>query len=140
MSATAILARINAQVPGLGSTGIAANLAAIKKSTLTFPAVFVVPMNRKGGANRYMTGTVAQKRELHYQVVMAVRNISGAQGGKAITDIEQLYELVDAAIFGYYVSEAHDPIVLVDGAMNEIHDGICWWIDEYATAVDRRAV
>lgn len=140
MSATAILARINNQVLGLGSTGIAANIAAIKKGTVKFPAVFVVPMNRKGGANRYMTGTVAQKRELHYQVVMAVRNISGVQGGEAITDIEQLYELVDVALFGHYLTEAHDPIVLVGGAMNEINDGVCWWIDEYATTVDRRAV
>lgn len=134
-----ILARINAQVHGLQSTGIAANLAAIKKGTVKFPAVFVVPKNRRGSNNRYMTGLVAQKREVRVQIVMAVRNISGAQGGKAITDIEQLYDLVDGALFGHSLTEEHDPLILESGAMLEMQNGEVWWVDEYVTWFDRRA-
>lgn len=134
-----VLTRIKAQVSGLQSTGIAANLAAIKRGTTKFPAVFVVPKSRRGNGNRYMTGVVAQKREVRVQIVMAVRNISGVAGGNAITDIEQLYDLVDAALFGWCPSAAHDPLMLVDGQMVEMQDGECWWIDEYVTAFDRRA-
>ena len=133
-----ILTRITAQVTGLQSTGIAANLAAIKRGTIKFPAVFVVPKNRRGNGNRYMTGAVAQKREVRVQVVMAVRNISGVTGGKAITDIEQLYDLVDGALFGWAPSSAHDPLMLESGQMVKMADGECWWIDEYVTAFDRR--
>jgi len=133
-----VLARITSQVSGLGSTGIAANLAAIKRGTTKFPAVFVVPKNRRGTGNRYMTGVVAQKREVRIQIVMAVRNISGVTGSKAITDIEQLYDLIDGALFGYCPSADHDPMMLESGQMIELRDGECWWIDEYVTAFDRR--
>ncbi|MBA4382761.1 MAG: hypothetical protein C0406_09370, partial [Sideroxydans sp.] len=118
-----VLARITSQVVGLQSTGIAANLAAIKKGTVKFPAVFVVPKNRRGSANRYMTGLVAQKREVRFQVVSAVRNISGAQGGKGITDIEQLTDLVDGALFGHSLSTEHDPLIFESGAMAEMQNG-----------------
>lgn len=134
-----VLARIAAQVSGLGSTGIAANLAAIHAGTVKFPVVFVVPKNRRGNGNRYLTGAVAQKREVRIQVVMAVRNIGGAAGSKAIADIEQLCDLVDAALFGWSPSTAHDPLLLESGQMVEMTDGVCWWIDEYVTAFDRRA-
>lgn len=133
-----VLARINAQVLGLQSTGVAANLAAIKKGTVKFPAVFVVPKNRRGTGNRYMTGAVAQKREVRVQIVMAVRNISSVQGSKAITDIEQLYDLVDGALFGYCLSEQHEALMLENGYMLEMQNGECWWVDEYVTAFDRR--
>lgn len=139
MLADDILTRIKAQVTGLQSTGIAANLAAIKRGTTKFPVVFVVPKSRRGNGNRYMTGVVAQKREVRVQIVMAVRNISGVTGGNAITDIEQLYDLVDTALFGWCPSAAHDPLMLVDGQMVEMQDGECWWIDEYVTGLDRRA-
>lgn len=133
-----ILARIQTQIPSLQSVGIAANLAAIKKTTIKFPAVFVVPLNHRGSGNRYMTGAVAQKREVRVQIVMAVRNISGAQGGKAITDIEQLTALVDSALFGFCPSQQHDPLMLESGQVVEMINGECWWTDTYVTAFERR--
>lgn len=134
-----VLARINSMVAGLGSIGIAANLAEIEKVTVKFPAVFVIPAARRGTGNRYMTGVVAQKRELDVQVVTAVRNIKGAAGNEAITDIEQLIGLTDDAVFGWSPSAEHDPMVLKEGHLLRMRNGECWWIDTYSTWFDRRA-
>ncbi len=134
-----VLARITSQVTGLGTVGIAANLSAIEKVTVTFPAVFVLPAARRGSGNRYMTGVVAQKREQDVQIVTAVRNISGARGDKAITDIEQLFGLTDDAVFGWSPTADHDPLMLKEGHLLRMQNGECWWIDTYGTWFDRRA-
>lgn len=141
MSLSALLiARIKSSVPALLDVFTGADLAALKEGQpLRSPTAFVFMLNEAGGANRYMTGAVAQKRSQQVAVVLAVRNVRDATGAKAQLDVDGLRAQVDAALFGWSPNAAiYDPLTFQRGGLVELSNGWIWWQDEYLTQFDRR--
>lgn len=135
-----IIARLKAQVPALHYVGRAVDLTAAQKEMkpAMFPAAFVLPLSETGGAPRYMTGVVAQKRTAGFSVVLVVRNLRDLSGAAASSDIEALRQLTDAALFGWVPDATHNAMIYNKGAMICLLQEELWWQDEYSTSFDRR--
>lgn len=136
-----IRAHIKASVPALRDVKDGAALAALNQSTtLTFPVAFVFIIGETGVDDYGMVGSVGQRRMQRVAVVLAVRNVRDATRGDIKADMEALRAQVDAALFGWQLSAAHEPMFFKRGAMLELKDATLWWQDEYQTAFQRRSV
>jgi len=133
-----IIARLQTQCPSLKRVSTAADLASAKTDAKQFPCAYVLTLAEQGGAARYMTGLVAQQRNVRIGVVLAVRNVRDATGAAASADMEVVRVETDAALFGYRADEAHEVLVFSQGKLLALIDGEIWWQDEYTTEFDRR--
>jgi len=134
-----VIARLKSQVPNLKKVGTAADLGLAKgDASNQYPRAYVMVVAEHGSQNRYMTGAVAQERQVHLAVVLVARNVRDAAGAAAGADMEVLRQVTDAALFGWTPTEVHQPLVFSTGKLLTLLDGELWWQDEYATAYDRR--
>lgn len=134
-----IIAHLKAQIPTLKRVGSATDLASAKTDIKSaMPCAYVMQLAEQGGAIRYMTGVVAQKRIQRYAVVLMVRNVRDATGLAASIDMDALRLLTDAALFGWIPDATHSPLIFTGGKLLGLFDGELWWQDEYTTEFDRR--
>jgi hypothetical protein len=133
-----VAAQIKSNVTGMAFVGDAADLASIKREAMKFPSAFVVPLAERGGANELSSGGVEQSRDPRIGVVYAVRNIKANKGAEALSDIELLRDAVDAVLFGWSPTTAHDPMLFANGKMLSMDNGVMFWQDEYTTSYLRR--
>lgn len=131
--------RLRTQCPQLKDVLPASDLAAIKEQPpLRFPTAYVLAVRESGSGNRYMTGAVAQRRQMTVAIMLLVKNVRDARGGAATTDMDALRILVDDALFGWLPSQEYEPLVFQRGSLMQMHGGELWWQDEYTTEYDRR--
>lgn len=134
-----IIARLKAQIPALKRVGKAVDLAAAKADvSVAFPRAYVMTLGESGGAIRYMSSTVAQKRVMRIGVVLMVKNVRDTIGSATGNDMDALRQLTDAALFGWAADTTHSPLVFNRGSLLGLVGGELWWQDEYTTEFDRR--
>jgi hypothetical protein len=86
-----------------------------------------------------MTGVTSQLRTLRVAVILGVRNIADDKGGAANLEIDDLFTLTDAALFGWLPDEKYNSaLMLVSGGILETGPGVIWWQDIYETNYDHR--
>ena len=137
------ITRLKAQVPALKAVGTAADLALARANaaaSVQFPRAYVLTVAETGQNNRFLSGGVAQHRQVRLAVVLVVRNVRDASGVAAGGDMQTLRALTDAALFGYTPADFIEPLMFDAGKLLALQDGELWWQDEYLTSFDRRNV
>lgn len=131
--------RIKGHVTGIKSVLDGTALAALNQSTtLIYPSAFVFTAGESGVDDNGLVGSTGQRRVQWIAIVIAVRNVRNPSGGEIRADMEALRNQIDAALFGWQPTEAHEPMFFRRGAMMELKDATLWWQDEYQTAFQRR--
>jgi hypothetical protein len=102
------------------------------------PAAFVVPIGDTAQPNRLATIAVSQMVTMTFGVVLAVRDVSDAKGGKATATLEDVRDAVRGRLVGWSPSPADDLVELVSGGLVVLIAGTVWWLERYRTGFQLR--
>jgi len=133
-----LIARLQAQVPGVKAVLSAADLAGVAESKQQTPALHVLfrgyRPTRTSGEGR------VQETEQTWQVVVAVKNLRSPQTGEhAREEAGPLLAAVLAALQGWRPSAEHTPLTLAAGAAPGFSRGYAYFPVAFGTNVVTRA-
>ena len=134
----AVLDRITAQMPQLGTVGSLAGLEdnTAKRSRARLPAAFAYEERRSAGANRAV-GAVSQQVDKTVSVALVAEN--RADPSRAVDVLDGLVEDLDGALIGWSPDDEHSMLEASDGQIVEVADGVVTRIERYRTTTQIHA-
>lgn len=141
MTLAGIVARLAGQVAALGLVGGAAEFANALDALTTTPAAFVIPA-RDGDAapSPFMDTLTQQDVPSEFQVAIAVKNLSDADGAAATESLEPIRVAIRGALLGWQPDAAYLPCEYVSGRLEAFDNGVLWWTETYRTGYQIRSV
>lgn len=128
-----IVARLQSQVPALKLVGGAAAFnAASQANPAATPAAFVFVVDESDDENG-LEQPMVQESTVTLAVVLVVRQVSDAQGAAAGADMDTLRQAVGAALRGWVIGAAYDPLARRQSALVAFRDGHMWWQETWLT-------
>jgi len=98
------------------------------------PAAFVTLLGEDAQPNRYGTGAHAQTVARRFGVLLAVRDVSDADGGKAVETLDSVRAAVMSKLVGQQPEGFEDTIEFRRGSLVDVSNGVSWWLDEFGTS------
>lgn len=111
----------------------AAEFSALTGEPLSTPAAYVMTEGEASAENSRMTGSVIQRTESDFAVVIVTRNVSDGTGGAASDEIEDLKQAVRDALVGFEPTDA-EPVEHIEGNLLKAKNGSVWWRELFGTA------
>lgn len=142
MIADLLVARLKLAVPLLRTVGKAADLTQAQQGAASrpLPCAYVVALGEQSADSFAATGATTQTRIPRLGVVLAVKKVRDLIGDAAGTDMDALRLQVDAALFGWLPEASYTPLLFTQGRLLGMLDSELWWMDEYTTETQRRAL
>lgn len=127
-----VINRLRARLTGVRSIGGAADLDSALRGVVVAPAVFVVPLARRG-REIPRTGPTRQHISSLFGVIQVVESFRDNVGEAALMDLDGLGKQIFDALVGWVLDEATgEPVVFVQGELLQAEgDGRVWWSDEF---------
>jgi hypothetical protein len=139
MQLAALMTRIDAQIPALKQVTAAASVPLAIEALKTYPSACVV-MPRGNAKENTLVNAVSQRVVDSFAVILAVKNVKDMQGLAAMTDMDALRPLLNAALLGWSSDAEYDPIEYVGYQLVANQDGLLFWSDHFLTRHTVRAV
>lgn len=127
-----VINRLRERLTGVRSVGGAADLEAALRGVVVAPAVFVVPLARRG-REMPRTGPTRQHISSLFGVLQVVESFRDNVGEAALVDLDALGKQIFDALVGWVQDEmTGEPVVFVQGELIQAEgDGRVWWSDEF---------
>lgn len=136
---TLVRDRLISEVPALIDVAGASDIPSAETELKRYPSAFVLLVRESAGRNS-LTNAVSQRVAQTVGVLLAVRNLRSASGQDARVDLEQLRGEVRTALLNWEPDTDHEPVEFRRGALLKMSDRVLWWLDEFETAHQVRAV
>lgn len=132
MDLSLITARLKAQLTGLRSIGLSAELDAAVGGVVAVPAAFVLPL-ADSASDLGMSGSTGQRVVQAFSVVHVVSNRRDAQGSAAMADLHTHRLALRTALVGWVPdADNGEPVTYTGGHLLKMDgDGRLWWSDEF---------
>ena len=132
MDLSAIEARLKAQLTGVKSVGVAADLFAAATGVVPTPAAFVLPL-ADSGVDMGMLSATGEKIVQMFGVVHCINNRRDGKGGASLDDLKTLRLALRAALVGWVPDASNGEAVTFSSGrlLNLDGDGRLWWQDEF---------
>lgn len=122
-----------AGTPFLQVAGAAELEAAMVGGLKSNQAAFVIPLAH-GAAPNERVNAVYQRIPYAVGVVIVVRNLQDAQGGKAQASLDTCWNWVKGKLLGWVPTTDHEPVEYEGGRMVALANGFLWWQDDWSSA------
>lgn len=113
--------------------GGASELAAVKDVPPATPAVYVY-VSREVSSDSERIESVFQRTAVDIGVVMVTTNLAKANNAAATGDIEALKKFVRRQLLGFMPQGAADPLMHIEGELQQALSGTVWFEDVFATS------
>jgi hypothetical protein len=131
---TLIRDRLTAQT-SIKKVGNAADLDAVMRGGIpTLPAAYVLPLGESGEEPDMMENTYMQHVAAQFGVVIAVRDLTDAQGDAALEALRPISKEVDDALVNWSPDgDELDPIGYAGGQLIGFRDQVIFWQKDFVT-------
>lgn len=126
--------RLKDQVTGVRTIGGAVDLDAALRSTVTPPALYVMPMGdraQRPGEDKYCVAGAGVVTT--FAVLIVIRQLRDTAGEGVLEELPAVRRQVRHALAGWQLSLNDDPIQFVKGQLVMFPgDQTMWWADEFS--------
>lgn len=136
-----IVARIQAECPGLREVGDAEAYVRLSEAKIRPPSAWVLPLADRGGPNRYADDQTGQEITAQFAVVMAARDIRRDRGSQALSELEETRIAVRAALRGFVPDGCDSQCLYSAGRLvtGIGRDGLLFWQEDWSVTLDFRS-
>lgn len=128
-----IIARLKEAGTPFRIVGGAADLADVKDHPPSLPAVYVYEARERSEQNERING-ILQRTACDIAAVIVTGNLSKVNNAAAAGDLKSLKDHVRGKLLGFLPDGASDPLVHVEGELQQALGGTVWFEDVFATA------
>jgi hypothetical protein len=137
---SAVRDRLAAALLPVPVAGAAALAGVMEGSIRSAPAAWLVPLAESGGANE-LIGALHQQLTVTVSVLLAVRNVSDAQGDAALGELATLRRTVRDSLLNWTPADlpGGEPFRFLRGGLLSFANAIVWWQDQFQVRYTLRA-
>ena len=128
-----IIARLKEAGTPFRIVGGAAELADVKDHPPALPAAYAYEA-RERSAETELINDVFQRTEVDISVVIVTGNLSKANNAAAADDLTNLKIFVRGQLLGFMPAGAENPLMHVEGELQQAVGGTVWFEDVFITA------